>query len=115
MSRPTAITLRRLLFVVAATLLVAVVAVSAPSGLLHGLAYLLPPLLLLLALSMRRYPGERALLAVMEGNRGPMLDTVAEPVPRQLRRCPALPRGGRLIATSLAVRPPPARAAVSHA
>lgn len=115
MTRSTAITSRRLLPAVAATVLVAVVAVSAPSGLLHGLAYLLPPLLLLLALAMRRYPGERALLAVIKGSRTRRLDTAAEPIPRQLRRRAALPRGGRLIATSLAVRPPPARAAVSHA
>jgi hypothetical protein len=77
-------------------------------GFAGALAYLLPPLLLVAVLLVRRYPGERALLALMA--------RVRRRSPRGSRRVampakPTLlvpPRGGRLIASSLAVRPPPA-------
>lgn len=74
----------------------------------HALAYLLPALLLLLALAARRYPGEGSLLAVIAKRRarstphGPAAARVRRPCPRAL-----VPRGGRLLACSLAVRPPP--------
>jgi hypothetical protein len=76
-------------------------------GLAGALAYLLPPLLLVAALVLRRYPGERALVSLMAraGRRG------RGPAPRiALPSSPAPivpPRGGRLLAFSLAVRPPP--------
>jgi hypothetical protein len=103
------ITRRRLPGVVAIGLLVVVLAGSLP-GLTDALAYLLPALLLLLALAARRYPGERALLAlIVRGRRRRAhVDALLRPRPRAL-----LPRGGRLIATSLAVRPPPAFRAVA--
>jgi hypothetical protein len=87
---------------------------GAAPGLLDALPYLLPPLLLLGALVARRYPGEQTLLAWIAGSRHQRrrLDGargVSGARPRAM-----LPRGGRLIASSLAVRPPPvARAATS--
>jgi hypothetical protein len=83
-----------------------------PAGALDAAPYLLPALLLLGVLAARRYPGERVLVSLLSGPRrrrpeGPA--PVAPPVrsPRAL-----LPRGGRLLGSSLAVRPPPRRSAV---
>jgi hypothetical protein len=78
----------------------------------EAVAYLLPPLLLLLALAARWYPGEQALLRLLgsrracrrPGDRG----TECRPRPRAF-----LPRGGCLIASSLAVRPPPLASVLS--
>jgi hypothetical protein len=76
--------------------------------LLSALAYLIPAVALFAVLALRRYPGERVLLAVIEKRRGrrsreQMCSAVTVcPRPRAL-----LPRGGRLLACSLAVRPPP--------
>jgi hypothetical protein len=85
------------------------VAATVPAGLLDAAPYLLPAVLLLAALAMRRYPGERALLSLIspsrrrrDGHRGPLA-----PARRSLRAL--LPRGGRLLGSSLAVRPPPRR------
>jgi len=92
--------------------LAGVLALSLSGGMVDALAYLLPALLLLLAVAARRYPGERALLALLERRQRRRRDSdsvVCVSRPRAL-----LPRGGRLIASSLAVRPPPAsRAALS--
>jgi hypothetical protein len=91
----------------------ALVVVGSLVGLAGALAYLLPPLLLVAALLLRRYPGERALLALMARahrrarRRAPH---IAMPC---LPRAVAPPRGARLLAFSLAVRPPPARLAGS--
>jgi hypothetical protein len=76
------------------------------------MAYLLPPLLLLLVLVARRYPGERALIARMDrpGRRDRQRPVRA--LACSSRPIPVPPRGGRLIGASLAVRPPPARLAV---
>jgi hypothetical protein len=78
----------------------------------QALVYLSPALLLLGFLSVRRYPGERALLRAM-----PSATSSSKITHRgRARREPArvlLPRGGRLIASSLAVRPPPGPAALS--
>ena len=82
----------------------------------HGaaLAYLLPPFLLLIALASRRYPGERVLLGLIARRTRPRRRCLTLASPRLRPRC-AVPRGGRLIASSLAVRPPPAAAALSLA
>jgi hypothetical protein len=83
------------------------------AGLSGALAYLLPPLLLLLALALRRYPGERLLLALMgQRRRHPTCAgiRIARPKPRPRA---VLPRGGDLIGSSLAVRPPPALVSVN--
>jgi hypothetical protein len=66
--------------------------------------YLLPALLLLLVLLVRRYPGER-LLGVLAARRARRARTR---VPAATRRIELpVPHGGRLIAVSLAGRAPP--------
>ena len=73
--------------------------------------YLLPPLLLAGAVVLGRYPGERALLALATRRARPpgRRQVVASTAPAPLAR-PPLPRGGLLIASFLAVRPPPGAA-----
>jgi hypothetical protein len=105
----TASVRRRVLLTAAAIALLGLAGSGALPGLLDSLAYLLPPLLLLLALATHRYPGERALLALIgRGGSRRRCPRVAGAAPRPRLRA-ALPRGGRLIASSLAVRPPPPR------
>ena len=76
-----------------------------------GALYLGPLLVLLVPLAAGRFPGEGALLRLGRGGpargaaRRPVGDVLAARAPSRL-----LPRGGRLIATALAVRPPPALA-----
>jgi hypothetical protein len=74
---------------------------------IHAMLYLLPAVLLVIPLLMRRYPGERALLALrrIERARWPRPRSSA---PARRRVVLAVVRGGRLIGRSLAVRPPPA-------
>ncbi len=80
------------------------------AGLWEGMLYLLPALLLLAVLLARRYPGERLLLALA----GRSARRVRVRVARALHRIELpVPRGGRLLAVSLASRaPPPPRAAL---
>ncbi len=76
--------------------------------LLPTLAYLIPALALFAVLALRRYPGERALLAVIEKRRGRRIRARMRSAGSVSTRPRALvPRGGRLLACSLAVRPPP--------
>jgi hypothetical protein len=98
---------RRTLALGAAAVVVAVYSVL--PGLTDTLAYLAPALLLLLVLATRRYPGERALMALMKGRGGARRHGHAEDHAQLARPRAVVPRGGSLIATSLAVRPPPAR------
>jgi hypothetical protein len=74
-------------------------------GMWEGLLYLLPALVLVVALLVKRYPGERLLVALAARRARPR---------RRARLLPAVsrielpvPRGGRLIAVSLAGRAPP--------
>jgi hypothetical protein len=114
MTRPSAIIRCRLLRVAAAAALLGFAASGVLPGLLDALAYLLPPLLLLLVLVARRYPGERALLALIAGAARGRRSTDVGSLVGKTRSRAMVPRGGRLIASSLAVRPPPApRAAPS--
>ena len=81
---------------------------------LAGLVYLLPVLLLVLVLALRRYPGEQALVAIAARARRRARGRT-RPASRAAPRCSALPRatvprGGLLIAAALAVRPPPSSA-----
>jgi hypothetical protein len=93
----------------------AVVVVALTATLVHGvlaglataLPYLLPPLLLLLVLVLRRYPGERALLTLMARNEPRHARARLRGVAPRWGTRVFVPRGGRLIASSLAVRPPP--------
>lgn len=70
-----------------------------------GLEYLGPSLLVFLLLRLGRYPGERAILAAIR--RAPPLQR-ARTIGAPRRRAEGhMPRGGRLLATSLAGRAPP--------
>jgi hypothetical protein len=123
MSFPAAIARRRLLLrcaapagctalVVALAGVVAHLALSGPGG--GALAYMLPPLLLLAVLVLCRYPGEHVLLALRSPRRRTRPRAGARALaPRYTPRA-MTPRGGDLLACSLAVRPPPRLAAVSH-
>jgi hypothetical protein len=75
---------------------------------LAGLLYLLPALTLALVLLARRYPGERALIALRREPRNARWPHPRSRVPTPRLASLAPPRGGLLIARSLAVRPPPA-------
>jgi hypothetical protein len=74
---------------------------------LQALLYLVPVLVLALPLLARRYPGERRLVALACASHGPRPPARARVNPCVRSRA-AVPRGGLLIASSLAVRPPPA-------
>ncbi|HEY4450580.1 MAG TPA: hypothetical protein VGN13_03160 [Solirubrobacteraceae bacterium] len=83
-------------------------------GLDEALAYLLPAALLLGVLATRRYPGERVLLAALTRAPSDPRRPQAEANSGRPRAAATVPRGGRLIATSLAVRPPPAARACTQ-
>lgn len=79
---------------------------------LEAVLCLMPALALAIALLSRRYPGERALIALRgERRRARWPRALAIAAPRA-RRATRLARGGELIASSLAVRPPPGALAV---
>jgi hypothetical protein len=71
-----------------------------------ALLYLVPSLLLLAVLLLRRYPGEGRLAAIAE-SRSPRARRAAPPRSSRPRPRAFLPRGGLLIGAALAVRPPP--------
>jgi hypothetical protein len=74
-----------------------------------GLLCLAPAALLVIPLALRRYPGERALLALAGARRPRRRRPAAEPLSRSLPAPRAmLARGGTLLGFGLAVRPPPA-------
>jgi len=79
---------------------------------LHAALYLLPAVLLVIPLLVRRYPGERVLIGLrrVERTRWPR---PRSSVPTHRRVALVAVRGGRLIGCSLAVRPPPALYAAS--
>jgi hypothetical protein len=79
---------------------------------IHAVLYLAPAILLAIPLLARRYPGERALLALRRIER-PRRPRPRSSVPSRRRVVLAAVRGGRLIGRSLAVRPPPALHAAS--
>jgi len=80
---------------------------------LHALLCLLPAVALAMPLLARRYPGERALLALHGGAEPARWPRPRGRAPRGRRALPAAVRGGRLIGCSLAVRPPPVALAAS--
>ena len=76
-------------------------------GVEAALAYLAPALLILLPLLGGRYPGDEA-LARIAGRRSRPAHRPPAALPLRRRRIGALlPRGGRLVAASLAGRAPP--------
>jgi hypothetical protein len=104
---------RRLLIAVATIALAGIAAHYAQGAMIQALAYLLPALLLLVVLATRSYPGERALLAFIERRRRLRHGSAEGLIGQQPILRALIPRGGRLIAASLAERPPPTLAAVS--
>lgn len=102
---------RRATFVVlfAAALAALPVALLVP-GLSTGVLFLAPALVLLASLLSGNYVGEERLerLAAAVRPRPERRRPRAAHLPVPARRRVLMPRGGRLVATSLAVRPPPA-------
>jgi hypothetical protein len=98
---------RRLTLMIGAVALLGLGAYWALPGLSDAISYLLPALLLMAALAARRYPGERALLAMMRKTRSGPRRVAARDIRRHARPRALVPRGGALIAFALAVRPPP--------
>ncbi|HEV2975337.1 MAG TPA: hypothetical protein VGX69_10160 [Solirubrobacteraceae bacterium] len=78
-----------------------------------GLLCLLPALLLACTLFARRYPGERALLALRRAGRARRWPRPRAARATRARVVTVAAHGGLLIARSLAVRPPPAPAAAT--
>ena len=82
----------------------------------EGALYLLPPLLLALALLVGHRPGERLIVALHRrrvrraGRRGPAIPNL---IPARAAQ-QTFPRGGRLIAAALAGRAPPPAWASTH-
>jgi hypothetical protein len=74
---------------------------------LTGILFLLPALVLALVLFARRYPGERTLVRLSTPRRSRWARPRAN-VPSAARAFAVAVHGGLLIASSLAVRPPPA-------
>jgi len=79
---------------------------------IHAMLYLLPAVLLVIPLLVRRYPGERALIALRRTERA-RWPRPRSSMPARRRVVLAAVRGGRLLGRSLAVRPPPALLAAS--
>jgi hypothetical protein len=96
---------------VAALAFALLLAAAVPAILIDAGPYLLPAALMVGVLLARRYPGERALLSLISpARRRPARSVVRGPGRRASHAL--LPRGGRLLAYSLAVRPPPRPSAV---
>jgi hypothetical protein len=90
----------------------AYVCLSAGGALAEGLLYVAPALALACLLLARRYPGERLLIALRpqeRRRRARVRATRMTGAPIAL----GMPRGGLLMARSLAVRPPPLALGVS--
>lgn len=81
-------------------------ALDALTGSCAGLAHALPFVLLVVPLLVGRYVGERQLARLVGAPPPPSRRRAARREPRPLH-ARTLPRGGCLIAHSLAVRPPP--------
>jgi hypothetical protein len=81
------------------------------TGRATDLLYLAPALVLALPLVLGRFPGEDRLAGLARASRAPAARAAASlPAPRSYVR--VMQRGGRLVASALAKRPPPARAAL---
>jgi hypothetical protein len=80
-------------------------------GLSTGFLFMAPALVMLLPLIAGRYPGEQRLArfvrAMPAGRRAVPVTPARRPAFGRL-----LPRGGRLLASAVAVRPPPASLAI---
>ena len=85
----------------------AVLAAALTPALAVGLLTLAPALLLLGLLANGRYVGVQQLARLRSALRGRRRRPAPAVPTAPLRPAPFLPRGGRLIAAALAVRPPP--------
>jgi hypothetical protein len=83
------------------------------AAVLHALLCLLPAIALAIPLLARRYPGERALLALRRGMEPAQWPRPRSSEPARTGVVSWVVRGGRLIGCSLAVRPPPVPIAAS--
>ena len=84
-------------------------------GMETGVLFLSPAIVLLASLLTGRYVGEDRLARLAAARRPPRRrDSLARnpALAGAANRRPPMPRGGRLVATSLAVRPPPVLLAV---
>jgi len=97
---------RRLMLSWFALLVAAWIVLAVLSGADTGLLYLAPALLLCAPLAVGRYVGEEQLAELAKRSpRDPARRASRLPVPRSHVRL--MQRGGRLVASSLAKRPPP--------
>jgi hypothetical protein len=97
---------QRILFALA-VLSMAIVVVHSMLGLHPDLLLAVPALVLFLPLACGRYVGEDGIARLVAIRRTPIVRAIARHT-RALRAPRILPRGGRLIAASLAERGPPA-------
>ena len=101
---------RRLALLVFAMVVAAWVVLQAVTGVELGLAYLAPALVLCAPLAVGCYVGEKQLAELADRSpRRPARRARGLPLPRSYVR--VMQRGGRLVAASLAKRPPPVNAA----
>jgi hypothetical protein len=92
-----------------ALLMLAWMVTAALTGSATDLLYLAPALVLALPLVLGRFPGEERLAGLARSPRAPTVRAAARiPAPRSYVR--VMQRGGRLVASALAKRPPPRRA-----
>ncbi len=94
-------------------LLALAAAVATLASLDSGVLCTLPALALALLTALRRYPGERALMALSSRRRRARRERSVASVPTGRARI-ARPRGGLLLGCSLAVRPPPVALAAAN-
>jgi hypothetical protein len=103
---------RRRLLLSSFTLLVAAwMVLAVVSGADTGLLYLAPALVLCAPLVLGRYVGEEQ-LADLAGRRATRTSRRPSPLPMPRSHVRLMQRGGRLVASSLAKRPPPRAAAL---
>jgi hypothetical protein len=101
---------RRLALLGFATVVAAWMVLQALTGVELGLSYLAPALVLCAPLAVGCYVGEKQLAELADRSpRRPARRACGLPLPRSYVR--VMQRGGRLVAASLAKRPPPVNAA----
>lgn len=88
--------------------LAALVLTLAASGSDVAFAYLVPALVLMIPLVAGRYPGERQLARLYRPAAAARSTRPERSMGRRLPIARVLPRGGTLLASAIAVRPPPA-------
>jgi hypothetical protein len=110
MLRARKIGVRRAALLAAIAALTVLAGAGALAGATDALAYLLPVLLLLGALTLRLYPGACVLAAALAAGRRRRSRRSAGVAPRARAPRARLARGGALVGSAIAVRPPPGAA-----